>query len=101
MSDLVGNPEDRFSCIVADVTDLVNSRDMTKDSPCLNLDLLFSYKKIQMQQILMLLSLVTTAPQPRGRAGDSRGSEQGFDKSFAKAVRGKYPGFALYRQKGP
>ena len=35
-------------------------------------------------------------PQPRGRAGDSRGNEWGFDQSFAAAVRRKYPGFALY-----
>ena len=41
-------------------------------------------------------------PHPRAsaRAGDSRGNERGFDRSFAMAVRGKYPGFALYRQKG-
>ena len=38
---------------------------------------------------------------PRARAGDSRGNERGFDKSFATAVRRKYLGFALYRQKGP
>ena len=37
---------------------------------------------------------------PRGRAGDSRGNQRGFDQSFATSVRGKYPGFALYRQKG-
>ena len=39
-------------------------------------------------------------PHPRGSAGDSRGNERCFDKSFATAVQGKYPGFALYRQKG-
>ena len=33
--------------------------------------------------------------------GDSRGNEQGFDQSLATAVRGKYLGLALYRQKGP
>ena len=49
----------------------------------------------------MHLSFVTTAPHPRGRAGDSRGNERAFDKSFAMAVRGKYPGFALYGQKVP
>ena len=32
-------------------------------------------------------------------AGDSRGNERGFGQSFATAVRGKYPGFALNRQK--
>ena len=37
---------------------------------------------------------------PRGSAGDSRGNERCFDQSFAMAVRGKYPGFASYRQKG-
>ena len=40
-------------------------------------------------------------PQAWGRAGDSRGNERGFDYSFATAVRGKYQGFAFYRQKGP
>ena len=39
-------------------------------------------------------------PRPGGRVGDSRGNERGFDQSVATAVRGKYPGFALYRQKG-
>ena len=34
------------------------------------------------------------------RAEDSRGNEQRFDQSFATAVQGKYPAFALYRQKG-
>ena len=29
----------------------------------------------------------------------SRGNERGFDQSFATAVRGKYPGFALCMQK--
>ena len=32
--------------------------------------------------------------------GDSHGNEQGFDQSFAKAVWEKFPGFAVYRQKG-
>ena len=39
-------------------------------------------------------------PPSPGRAGDSRGNERGFDKSFATTVRGKYLGFALYRPKG-
>ena len=30
----------------------------------------------------------------------SHGNEQGFDQNFATAGPGKYPGFALYRQKG-
>ena len=29
-------------------------------------------------------------PHPRERVGDSRGNVQGFDQSFAMAVRGKY-----------
>ena len=36
-------------------------------------------------------------PHPRGRAGDNHENERGFDQSFATEVRGKYPGFALYR----
>ena len=42
-------------------------------------------------------------PPPRGRAGDTciRGNERVFDQSLDTAVRGKYPGFALYRKKGP
>ena len=39
-------------------------------------------------------------PHPRGRAGDSRGNERGFDQSFATAVRRKYLEVALYRQNG-
>ena len=31
----------------------------------------------------------------------SHGNERGFDQSFATAVWGRYPGFAIYRQKGP
>ena len=27
---------------------------------------------------------------------DGRGNERGFDQSFATAVRGNYPGFAIY-----
>ena len=34
------------------------------------------------------------------RVGDSLGNERGFDQSFVTAVRGKYPGFALYMPKG-
>ena len=34
------------------------------------------------------------------RAGDSRRNDRGFDQSLATAVRGNYPGFALYEQKG-
>ena len=34
------------------------------------------------------------------RAADSRGNERGFHQSFATAVQGKYPGYALYRHKG-
>ena len=40
-------------------------------------------------------------PLARQRAGNSRGNEQGFDQSFATAVRVKCLGFALYRHKGP
>ena len=47
------------------------------------------------------LVICNTAPQGRGRAGDSRGNERGFDQSFTMAVWGKYPGFSLYMQKGP
>ena len=39
-------------------------------------------------------------PKAHGRAGDSHGNEQGFDQSFATAVQGKCPGFALYMHKG-
>ena len=57
------------------------------------------------QNLLIVYALVICNhcpnPHPWGRAGDSHGSERGLDKSFASAVRGKYPGFALYRQKGP
>ena len=47
----------------------------------------------------MHYSFVITPPPP-GEGGDSRGNERGFDQSFATAVRGIYPGFVLYRQKG-
>ena len=36
---------------------------------------------------------------PWGRAGNSSRNERGFDQCFATAVREKYPGFALYKQK--
>ena len=55
----------------------------------------------QPDEAFMHKSFVTTVPTPRGRAGDSHGNEQGFDQSFAMAMRGKYPGFALYKPKGP
>ena len=40
---------------------------------------------------------------PRGRAGDSRGDERGFDQCFVtQCGRRKYLGLrTLYRQKGP
>ena len=38
-------------------------------------------------------------PHPRRRAGDSHGNEWSYDRNFSMAVRGKYPWFALYRQK--
>ena len=50
---------------------------------------------------LNALVIFNHGPPPLGRAGDSRGSERGFNKSFATAVLGKYLGFALYRQKRP
>ena len=63
--------------------------------------LLLTYKNISKQfKINALVIFVTTDPHPRDRAGDSCGNEHGFDQSFATAVRGKYPGFALCRQKG-
>ena len=45
-------------------------------------------------------TLADFADKARGRAGDTCGNVRGFDQSFATAVRGKYLGFALYRQKG-
>ena len=42
-------------------------------------------------------NVLTLSP---GDGGDSRGNERGSDQSFTTAVWGKYPGFALYRQKG-
>ena len=45
------------------------------------------------------LVICNHGPHPRDRAGSSGGNEQGFDPSYNTAVRGKYPGFALYRQK--
>ena len=44
-------------------------------------------------------SFVTTAPYPRGRVGDSRGNEQGFNQSFATTVRGKYRGLLYIGKK--
>ena len=46
------------------------------------------------------LVICNHGPPDPGRVGDSRGNERGFDQSVATAERGKYPGFALYRQKG-
>ena len=53
---------------------------------------------------LYALVICNNSPPPpthqvRGRARESRGNERGFGQSFATAVRGKYSGFALYRQK--
>ena len=46
------------------------------------------------------LVICNHGPHTRGRAGGgSRGNEQDFDQSYATAVRGKYAGFALHRQK--
>ena len=51
--------------------------------------------------MLTYYALVILTTLPLGRAGDSHGNERGFDQSFAMAEQGKYPGFALYRQKEP
>ena len=50
--------------------------------------------------IYYALAICNHGFQARGREGDSRENERGFDQSFATAVRGKYPGFALCMQKG-
>ena len=47
------------------------------------------------------LAICNHASPPPGEGGGSRGNELAFDDSFVTAVRGKYPGFALYEQKGP
>ena len=45
------------------------------------------------------LVICNYGPQSRGRAGDSRGNVRCFYFCIVPAVRGKYPGFVLYRQK--
>ena len=39
-------------------------------------------------------------PHPREKAGESRRNEQWFYFCIVPAVRGKYQGFVLYKQKG-
>ena len=58
-------------------------------------------KKKIVGSTVLCTSHLLPRPSPAGRAEDSSGNERGFDQSFAMAVRGKYPGFALYRQKRP
>ena len=65
MSDLVGNPEDRFSRVAAQMM------------------------PINVLVPILITSFVTTAPHLRGRVGDSRAKVRGNYFSSVPAVQGK------------
>ena len=57
-------------------------------------------RRIHFQQALgYALAISNHGPHPPRQDGGSRGNKQGFNKSYETAVRGKYPGFTLYRRK--